>query len=99
MPNFKSVDEKIPELELQVPHSFLHENNLEKKAFKSFGPPSSPLLVKIFCSKSRSPFNLILAISFGFKLNRLTLIWTLYLIISFIHTSLNGNEIEKLQFM
>ena len=52
LPNCKSVDEKLLQLEPRVSHSFdIKKNNLEKKAKKSFGVPSSPLPVKFFCFK------------------------------------------------
>ena len=50
-PNFKTVGEKLPELESRVSHSFDIILISRKKAFKSFGGPSSPLPVKFFCFK------------------------------------------------
>ena len=48
---FKSVDEKLPELETRVSHSFDIKLVSRTKTFEIFGVPSSPLPVKFFCFK------------------------------------------------
>ena len=90
LPNFKSVDEKVPELEPRVSHSFVIKIVLRKKLLKVLAPLKLTS-GEIFqfqnlavCMRCRNNFfailklyfwsihmanNLILSISFGFKLN------------------------------
>ena len=88
--NFKSVVEKLPELEPRVSYSFAIKIVSRKKLSKVFASPQAHFRWSFPISKSRSVYeisqyffailklyrwsihianNLILAISFGFKLN------------------------------
>ena len=90
MPNFKSVDEKLPELEPRKSHSFVIKIVSRKKLLKVLAPTQTYFRWNFSVSKSRCVYeisqyffailklyfwsihmakNLILAISFGFKLN------------------------------
>ena len=58
LPNFKSVNEKLHELQPRQIFSFDIKKSLEKKAFKSFGVPSGLLPVKNFCFKICSVYEI-----------------------------------------
>ena len=96
--NFKSVDEKLPELEPRVSHSFVRKIVSRKKLLKVSVPPQTHFRWNFSVSKSHCVYeisqyffailklyfwsiymakNLILAISFGFKLNS-SLNWPSY---------------------
>ena len=90
LPNFKSVDEKLPEWEPRVSHSFVIKIVSRKKLLKVLAPPQTYFrwnfvfqnlavcmryhnnffaILKLYFWSNHMAKNLILAISFGFKLN------------------------------
>ena len=58
LPNFKSVDEKLPELEPRVSHSFDIKLVLRKKHLKVLASPQAHFQRSFSVSKSRSVYEI-----------------------------------------